>query len=137
MFYEQDFIRILESPDPETLANCVSEACSVANYRARAYLVSPPGSLAAVTKAPEGQIHEFGGAPHRSRRSGRAGKESSLGIVWFTMDKKYVLVVARRGFARSNPFGPLREIKDLSPEMLFQNFVKESQLAHQKAPADS
>jgi hypothetical protein len=137
MFYKQDFIRILESPDIKTLASCVSEACSVANYRARAYLVSPPVSLKAVTKTPEGQIHEFGGAPHRSRRSGRAGKESSLGIVSFTKDKKYVLVVARRGFARSNPFGPLREIKDLSPEMLFQNFVKESQLAHQKAPADS
>lgn len=137
MFYQQDYIRILEFPDLETLANFVSEACSRANYRAREYLVSPPSSLETVIKTPEGQIHEFGGAPRHSRRSRRAGKESSLGIVWFTRDKKYVLVVARRGFARSNPFGPLRQIKDMSPEVLFQNFVKKSQLAHQNAPVDS
>ncbi len=69
------------------------------------YLVDLPASLDQALAKDSGVLQALGGAPRKGRGTDTAGKESSLGVAWYTRENRVVLVVSRRGFARANAFG--------------------------------
>lgn len=114
---------ILTDPTQKQLKSYLDATCKATNGSARTNLISTPRKYMDVFKKEEGIIEQFGGASRGSRRSGLAGVESSLGIAWCTVDGvKSVLVVAKRGFARANPFGDARTYGKMTPVQVVESY---------------
>ena len=133
MFWKQTFSALLTDPTAEQLHDCVQEACSAANTRCRLYLVDPPANLEEVLTKASGVLQVLGGAPRKGSGTDPAGKESSLGVAWYTRENRVVLVVSRRGFARANAFGKEPMIDKLSPNELVTRYLAETTPAEEAA----
>jgi hypothetical protein len=90
------------------------------------YLVDPPANLDEALTKESGVLQVLGGAPRKGRGTDTAGKESSLGVAWYTRENRVVLVVSRRGFARANAFGKAHLIDSLSAEELVTRYLEET-----------
>ena len=133
MFWQQTFTALLTDPTPEQLHQCVQDACSDANAGCRMYLVDLPANLDEALTKDSGVLQVLGGAPRKGSGTDPAGKESSLGVAWYTRENRVVLVVSRRGFARANAFGKEPMIDKLSPNELVTRYLAETTPAEEAA----